>query len=194
MVYGTDFPQTNRRNLKMNRSEKTTKLTKMAMLAAISVVLVLLIRIPYPPAPFLVYDPADIPIFIGAFAFGPMAGLALTFIVSFIQAFVLGGDGLIGFFMHFVATGTFVVVAGYIYKKNKTRKNAVIGLVCGTIIMTVSMLLWNLLITPIFLGVPREAVVAMLGTVILPYNLLKAGINSIVTFIAYKSIAKILHK
>jgi len=118
----------------------------------------------------------------------------LTFIVSFIQAFVLGGDGLIGFFMHFVATGTFVVVAGYIYKKNKTRKSAVIGLVCGTIIMTVSMLLWNLLITPIFLGVPREAVVAMLGTVILPYNLLKAGINSIVTFIAYKSIAKILHK
>ena len=178
----------------MNRSERTTKLTKMAMLAAISVVLVLLIRIPYPPAPFLVYDPADIPIFIGAFAFGPLAGLALTFIVSFIQAFVLGGDGLIGFFMHFVATGTFVVVAGYIYKKNKTRKNAVIGLVCGTIIMTVSMLLWNLLITPIFLGVPREAVIAMLGTVILPYNLLKAGINSIVTFIAYKSIAKILHK
>ena len=166
----------------------------MAMLAAISVVLVLLIRIPYPPAPFLIYDPADIPIFIGAFAFGPMAGLALTFIVSFIQAFVLGGDGLIGFFMHFVATGTFVVVAGYIYKKNKTRKNAVIGLVCGTIIMTVSMLLWNLLITPIFLGVPREAVIAMLGTVILPYNLLKAGINSVVTFIAYKSIAKILHK
>lgn len=178
----------------MNRSERTTKLTKMAMLAAISVVLVLLIRIPYPPAPFLVYDPADIPIFIGAFVFGPLAGLALTFIVSFIQAFVLGGDGLIGFFMHFVATGTFVVVAGYIYKKNKTRKNAVIGLVCGTIIMTVSMLLWNLLITPIFLGVPREAVVAMLGTVILPYNLLKAGINSIVTFLTYKSIAKILHK
>lgn len=178
----------------MNRSEKTVKITKMAMLAAISVVLVLLIRIPYPPAPFLVYDPADIPIFIGTFAFGPLAGLALTFIVSFIQAFVLGGDGLIGFFMHFVATGTFVLVAGYIYKKSKTRKNAVIGLICGTIIMTASMLLWNLIITPIFLGVPREAVVAMLATVILPYNLLKAGINSIVTFLTYKSIARFLHK
>lgn len=178
----------------MNRSEKTVKITKMAMLAAISVVLVLLIRIPYPPAPFLVYDPADIPIFIGTFAFGPLAGLALTFIVSFIQAFVLGGDGLIGFFMHFVATGTFVLVAGYIYKKNKTRKNAVIALLCGTIIMTASMLLWNLIITPIFLGVPREAVVAMLATVILPYNLLKAGINAIITFLTYKSLAKFLHK
>jgi riboflavin transporter FmnP len=166
----------------------------MGMLAAISLVLVLIIRIPYPPAPFLVYDPADIPIFIGAFAFGPMAGLALTAVVSFIQAFVLGGDGIIGFFMHFVATGAFVLAAGYIYKINKTRKNAVIGLFCGTIIMTVSMILWNLLITPIFLGVPREAVIGMLATVILPFNLLKAGINSVVTFITYKSIARFLHK
>ena len=178
----------------MNRNERTTKLTKMAMLAAISIVLVMLIRIPYPAAPFLVYDPADIPIFIGTFAFGPLAGLVLTAIVSFIQAFVLGGDGLIGFFMHFVATGAFVLVAGLIYKRNKSRKSAVIALICGTIIMTGSMLLWNLLLTPLFLGVPREAVVAMLATVILPYNLLKAGINSIITFIAYKSIAKFLHK
>ncbi len=166
----------------------------MAMLAAISVVLVLLIRIPFPPAPFLVYDPADIPIFIGAFAFGPAAGLILTIIVSFIQAFVLGGDGLIGFFMHVVSTGAFVLMAGFIYKRNKTRKNAVIALICGTIIMTVSMLLWNILITPLYLGVPREAVIAMLGTVILPFNLLKAGINSVVTFLTYKSIARYLHK
>lgn len=178
----------------MNRSERTTKITKMAMLAAISVVLVLLIRIPYPPAPYLVYDPADIPIFIGAFAFGPVAGVALTFVVSLIQAIALSSDGPIGFFMHFVATGSFVLLAGYIYKRNKTRKNAVIALICGTILMTVSMLLWNLLITPIFLGVPREAVIAILGTVILPFNLLKAGINSVVTFLTYKSIARFLHK
>lgn len=166
----------------------------MAMLAAISLVLIMLIRIPYPAAPYLVYDPADIPIFVGTFAFGPLAGLALTFVVSFIQAFVLGGNELIGFFMHFVATGSFVLLAGLIYKRNKTRKTAVIALVCGTILMTVSMMLWNLLITPIFLGVPREAVIAMLGTIILPFNLLKAGINSVVTFLTYKSIARYLHK
>lgn len=178
----------------MNRSERTSRITKMGMLAAISAVLVMLIRIPFPPAPFLVYDPADIPIFIGTFAFGPMAGLALTVIVSFIQAFVLGGDGLIGFFMHVVATGAFVLIAGFIYKRNKSRKSAVIGLICGTIVMTVSMLLWNLWITPVFLHVPRETVVAMLATVILPFNLLKAGINSVVTFLTYKSIARFLHK
>ena len=164
------------------------------MLAAISLVLLLLIRIPFPPAPFLVYDPADIPIFIGAFAFGPLTGIILTLIVSFIQAFILGGDGIIGFFMHVVSTGAFVLVAGHIYKHRKTRKSAVIALICGTIVMTASMLLWNLLITPVFLGVPRETVIAMLATVILPFNLLKAGINSIVTFLTYKSISRFLHK
>ncbi len=178
----------------MNRSERTIKITKTAMLAAISLVLILLIRIPFPPAPFLVYDPADIPILIGAFAFGPLTGIILTVIVSFIQAFMLGGDGIIGFFMHVVATGAFVLVAGHIYKHKKTRKGAVIALICGTIVMTVTMLLWNLLVTPFFLGVPREAVMAMLATVILPFNLLKAGLNAFVTFLTYKSISRFLHK
>jgi riboflavin transporter FmnP len=178
----------------MNRSERTAKIAKMAMLAAFSLVLVLLVRIPFPPAPFLVYDPADIPIFIGAFAFGPLAGLGLTFVVSLIQSVALSADGFIGGVMHFVATGSFVLVAGWIYRRNKTRKTAVIALVCGTIVMTGSMLLWNLLVTPYFLGVPRAAVAAMLGTVILPFNLLKAGLNSVVTFLTYKSIAKFLHR
>lgn len=178
----------------LNTNKKVVILIKMAMLCAISLVLVLLIRIPFPLAPFLVYDPADIPIFIGAFAFGPIAGFSITVIVSFVQAFILGGDGIIGFFMHVVSTGAFVLVAGNIYKRNKTRKTAVIALVCGTIVMVITMLLWNLIVTPIFLGTPREAVLAMLLPIILPFNLLKAGINSIITFITYKSIAKFLHK
>jgi len=179
----------------MNMNSKTLKLTKLAMLATISLVFVALIRIPlFPAAPYLTYDPADIPIFIATFAFGPIAGLSVTAVVSFVQAFMLGGDGFIGFFMHFVATGSFVLVAGLIYKKHKTKKYAVIALVCGTIVMTTSMIAWNLVITPIFLGVPREAVVAMILPILLPFNLLKASINSLITFFTYKSIAKVLHK
>ena len=99
-----------------NNKTSAAKLAKLAMMVAISCVLVILIRIPFPPAPFLVYDPADIPIYITTFAFGPVAGVIVTLIVSLIQAFVLGGDGLYGFLMHFVATGLFAVVAGCIYK------------------------------------------------------------------------------
>lgn len=178
----------------MSRTEKTVRLAKMAMMAAISLVLMLLIRIPFPPAPFLIYDPADIPIIISAFAFGPAAALGITFVVSFIQAFALAGDGFIGFFMHMAATGSFVLVAGLLYKKHKTKKVAVIALVSGIVVMTVTMIGWNLLITPIYMGVPREAVAAMILPIVLPFNLLKAGINALVSFLVYKPIAKYLHK
>ncbi len=182
------------KNTAVSRSQKTAKLVKMSMLGAISLALVLLVRIPFPPAPFLVYDPADVPIFIGTFAFGPMAGFMITAAVSFIQAFPLGGDGPIGFCMHLFATGSFVLVSGFLYQKNKTRKGAIIALLGGVVIMTITMLLWNLLITPIFMGVSREAVMEMLVPIILPFNLLKSGINAVVTFITYKSIAKFLHR
>lgn len=181
----------------MNQTQtitKQTKLVKMSLMAAISLALVLLIRIPFPPAPFLVYDPADIPIFITTFAFGPFAGLAVTFVVSVIQAFALTGDGFIGFLMHMFATGSFVIVSGYIYNRNKTKKQAILALAAGIITMTSTMLLWNLLITPIYLGTPRAAVAAMIVPVLLPFNLLKAGLNSVITFLVYKRIANYLHK
>lgn len=172
----------------------TQKLVKMAMLSAISLVLVLLVRIPFPPAPFLVYDPADVPIFISGFAFGPLAGLMITVVVSFIQAFALGGDGIVGFAMHVFATGSFVIVAGLLYKSNKTRKGAVIALVVGVVVMVVSMICWNIVITPIYTGMPRAAVIGMILPVLLPFNLGKGVINSLLTFILYKRISKYLHK
>ncbi|MDI9493729.1 MAG: ECF transporter S component [Bacillota bacterium] len=176
----------------MNRIEKTNRLTKMAMLAAISVALMLLLRIPFPPAPFLVYDPADVPILISSFAFGPMSGILITVVVSFIQAFALSGDGIIGFFMHVMATGSFVLVAGLMYKFNKTKKRAVAALVAGSLAMSAIMVGWNIIVTPIYMGVPREAVLAMILPVILPFNLLKAAVNSVVIFLIYKPIGRFL--
>jgi len=173
---------------------KTSRLAKMALMAAISCVLVLLIRIPFPPAPFLVYDPADVPIYITTFAFGPAAGVILTVIVSFIQAFMLGGDFVYGFVMHVFATGMFAVVAGLIYKHKKTKKEAVIALAAGVIIATAVMCVMNILVTPHYMGAPREAVLAMIVPVIIPFNLMKAGLNAVITFFVYKRISGFLHK
>ena len=172
----------------------TTKLAKLAMMVAISCVLVLLIRIPFPPAPFLVYDPADVPIYITTCAFGPAAGLIVTVVVSFIQAFVLGGDALYGFVMHVVATGMFAVVAGAIYKHKKSKKEAIIALAAGVIIATAVMCVMNIIVTPYYMGTPREAVIAMILPVILPFNLLKAGLNAVITFLVYKRISGFLHR
>ena len=177
----------------MNKKLNAKAISKLAMMAAISLVLLLLVRIPFPPAPFLVYDPADLPIYITAFAYGPWAGLVVTVIVSLIQAFMLGGDGLYGFLMHVVATGIVAVVIGLMYQHKKTKKNAIISLVVGVVVAVIVMIGMNLLITPLYMGVEVKAVVVMLPTVIIPFNLLKAGINSLLTFLLYKRLSGFLH-
>lgn len=166
--------------------KRTTKLVTMGMLVAISIVLVWLIRIPFPAAPFLEYDPADVPILFGTFAFGPLAGITLTIVTSVIQGLtVSAGGGIYGIIMHIIATGTFVLVAGLIYRRKRTRKNATIALICGVLSMIAIMIPANVLITPLFMGVPRDAVIAMLPAVIIPFNAMKAGINAAVVFILY---------
>lgn len=177
----------------MNKKLNAKAISKLAMMAAISLVLLLLVRIPFPPAPFLVYDPADLPIYITAFAYGPWAGLVVTVIVSLIQAFMLGGDGLYGFLMHVVATGICAVTIGLLYQHKKTKKNAVISLIVGVVVTVIVMIGMNLLVTPFYMGVEVKAVVVMLPTVIIPFNLLKAGINSLLTFLLYKRLSNFLH-
>lgn len=166
----------------------TKKLVNMAVLIALSVVLVYFIRFPlFPAAPFLEYDPADIPIIFAAFAFGPLAGLIVTVIASIIQGLtVSAGSGVIGVMMHIFATGSFVLVAGNIYKYSKTKKSAIIALVFGVLTMTVTMVIWNVIFMPIFLGAPLEAVLGMLIPTIIPFNLIKAGVNAFITFLIYK--------
>lgn len=177
------------------KQNNTLKLAKMGMLVAVSIVLVYFIHFPiFPAVAFLEYDPADIPILIGTFAFGPVAGLMLTIVTSVIQGVtVSAASGVYGILMHVIATSTMVLVAGIIYKKNKTRKGAVIGLVCGVIAWIIVMVGANLVITPLFMGVPR-AVVWDLMPFIAAFNGIKAGVNAIITFLLYKRISGFLHK
>jgi len=178
----------------LNTQKNTVKLAKMSMLAAISFVLVLLIHFPiFPAVSFLEYDPADISIFIGTFAFGPLAGFALTVVVSVLQGLLISGTGPYGVIMHILATGSFVLVAGVIYKRSKTRKGALLALSCGTITMVVVMFFANLVVIPLFMGVPRASVMDLMGF-FLAFNFIKAGINSLITFILYKRISGFLHK
>ncbi len=170
----------------------TKNIVLMAFFIAISVVLVYVVHFPiFPSAPYLLYDPADIPILIGAFAFGPVAGIIITIIASAIQALTVSAqDGVYGFLMHVIATSTLVVVASSIYRIKHTRVGAVIGLVSGTLAMGIIMMIANHFLTPLFYGMPASVVDAMLLPIILPFNLIKAGGNSIITFFVYKVISK----
>ena len=176
--------------------QKTRKIAVMAMLVALSVIMVAFIHFPiFPAATYLEYDPADIPILIGAFAYGPLAGVILTVVASLIQGFTVSvGSGLYGILMHIIATSTLVLVASGIYRIKHTRVGAVVGLICGTLAMCAIMMVANHFITPLFTGLPVEVVDGMLLPIILPFNLLKAGINSVITFLVYKVVSRyIIH-
>lgn len=173
---------------------KTETLVKMALLAALSIVLAYFVHFPiFPTAAFLEYDMADVPILIGAFLFGPVNGLALTVVASVLQGVtVSAASGWVGVLMHFFATGAYVMTAGTIYKKRHDRVGAVIGLCAGTAAMTLAMIPLNLIFTVYFLGAPFEAVRDMLIPTIIPFNLIKAGANGMITFFVYKAVARIL--
>ncbi len=174
---------------------RTVKLVKMGAMVAISVALVYLIHFPiFPAVAFLEYDPADIPILIGTFAFGPLAGLALTVVTSVIQGLtVSSGSGLYGILMHVIATGMLVIVSGSIYGRKKTKNMAVVSLLCGMAAMAVVMMGANIVITPLFMGVSAETVWSLMPFIV-GFNLIKAGINGGVTFILYKRIANFLRR
>ncbi|MBR6701318.1 MAG: ECF transporter S component [Firmicutes bacterium] len=179
----------------LNTQKSTVKLAKMGLLVAISIVLVYFIHFPiFPAVSFLEYDPADISIMIGTFAFGPLAGFILTVVTAVIQGLTVSAhSGAYGIIMHIIATGTFVLVAGNIYKVKKTKKGAVTALAIGTIAWVIVMFFANLVVTPLFMGVPRS-VVTELMPFILGFNFIKAGINSIITFLLYKRISGFLHR
>ncbi|MFA5449778.1 MAG: ECF transporter S component [Clostridia bacterium] len=170
----------------------TKKIATLAILSALGVALAMLVRFPLiPSAPFLEYDAADIPIFLGTFMYGPIAGLIMTVVVSVIQGVTVSAhSGYIGIIMHIFATGSYVLVAGLIYKFKRTFKGALLSVSIASLVMIVVMVFWNIIFTPIFMGVDRDAVYAMLLPAIIPFNAIKAGINSIFTLILYKRVSK----
>lgn len=183
-------------NLNTSKNKFSAKMiAKMGMMAAIACVIGLF-RFPIlPMVPFLTYDFADIPIIISAFAFGPVAGILITLVVSFIQAFLLGGDQLYGFIMHVLASGAFVLVASTIYQKHKTKKRAIVSMAIATAVMIALMACANYFITPYYYGgEAMKAVVVDLMPFILLFNLIKGVANSVITFIVYKRISPFLHK
>lgn len=178
------------------KNTKVIRTAIMAMLTALSIVSLYVIRLPLiPAAPFLEYDAADIPVLVGAMMLGPVSGIVTLLAVCLIQALtVSASSGWIGFVMHFIASSVLVLTASLIYKKKQTATSLIVGLVIGSIAMTAVMIPLNLVFTGIFLGAGVETVVGMLMPAIIPFNLLKAGINSVVTFAVFTPIKTILKK
>ena len=169
---------------------KTKKMTLIGMLCAMAYVAMLAVHIKV--FNFLTLDPKDAVIAVGGFILGPVSAFAISVIVSLVEMFTVSETAYIGFFMNVISTSAFACTAAFIYKKKHTYAGAIGGLAAGIAVMAVCMLLWNYIITPIYMGMPREAVAAMLPTVFLPFNVVKGIINTALALMIYKPLITVL--
>ncbi|MBG9445005.1 MULTISPECIES: ECF transporter S component [Cytobacillus] len=164
------------------------------MLSSISYVLMLL-NFPIPPFPqFLMIDFSDIPALIAALIFGPAAGILVELIKNILDYFMTGSaTGVpVGHIANFAAGILFVLPTYYVYSKLKTKKGMTFGLVIGTMVMAVIMSVLNyVVILPaytFFLNFPAMSAPemrTMIVTGILPFNILKGIIISIVFMLIF---------
>lgn len=177
----------------MTNSNRAKTICSLAMLTALAVAADLFLRLPNISG-FLTYEPKDVILTIGAFIYGPVYGLVMALITCTVEMFTVSTTGPIGLLMNFLSSAVFIGISSVIYHRKKTISRAIIGLVSGSLSMIAIMLLWNYIMTPIYMGVPREAVLAMFPTVLIPFNAIKAGLNSALVLFLYKGAVTALRK
>lgn len=169
---------------------ETRQLVTMALMCAIAS-LVSFIQIPIiPAAPFLTYDPSLMPAMVCGFAYGPGSGIAVGSIAAVIHGLITGD--WVGSLMNICATVFFVLPAALVYRKARTFKGAVIGLVLGVLLATAGSVVSNLTIGVWFWYGSTDVIMPLLVPAVLPFNLIKAGLNSVLTMAVYKAVSNLI--
>ena len=199
---------------KSGDTERILSTRKIALIGVFSAIafLLMLLEFPVPFAPsFYELDFSEIPALIGAFAFGPVAGVMIEFCKILLKLFMKGtSTAFVGDLANFVIGCSFILPASVIYMFKKTKMNAILATIAGTLIMTVFGTMFNAVyLLPTFatlFGMPLEAIVGI-GTeinshitdvttlvvfAVAPLNLLKGGSVSLVTMLIYKKLSPIL--
>ena len=195
-----------------NTNIKTRKLVEIGMLGAIATVLMLFeFPIPFIAPPFYELDFSEVPVLVGAFALGPMAGATIELVKILINLLINGtATAFVGEIGNYLLGCSFIIPAALIYKKRKTKKNALIAMVIGTIIMTVFGCFLNAyILLPTYataFGMPIDAIVGMGSAInanindvmtfvviaVAPFNIIKGVVVSVITLLIYKHISPIL--
>ena len=194
------------------KNKKVSWLVKVAMLGAVATVLMLFeFPIPFIAPGFYELDFSEVPVLVGGFAMGPLAGVAIE-AVKILLNFLINGTitGGVGELSNFVLGAIFVFPAAIIYQNVKTRKSAVIGLVSGGLLMIILGIFTNAFIMiPLYSKfMPLDAILAQAAAIwpsvdsvldfvflcVVPFNIVKAVLVSIITMALYKRISPILKK
>ena len=183
------------KNSSLKKSSMSSKtIAALGMMCALAFIAKLISNFLPTVSGFLSFDLKDVIIVITGFMSGPIAAAIVTVIVSLIEMITISSTGVIGLVMNILQSCAFACTASVIYRRNKSIKGAIIGLVSGVLLMTVLMLLWNWLITPLYMKLPRSVVVGMLVPVFLPFNLVKGGLNAALAMLIYKPVVTTLRR
>ena len=194
-----------------SRKAMITKLTSTAILSAMAVILMYLeFNLPFMPT-FLKFDFSELPVLVGAYALGPWYGVLIELLKNRIHLPATGTAG-IGEASNFLTGSIYVFTAGAIYKKNRTRKGAIISMAIATLALGIIACPLNYFVTlPLYgkvLNFPMEAIVgsassvnpmvsskiSLIFWVFLPFNLFKGTVISFFTFWIYKPISNMIHR
>ena len=199
-------------NTNVKAGTKIRTIVQVGMLAAIAVVL-MLFEIPLPFAPsFYEIDFSEVPVMIGTFAMGPLAGAAIELVKILLNFFINGTTTAgVGEVANFLIGCALVVPAGIIYRRKRTRKGAIIGMAAGTVFMTLLGCVLNAyVLLPTYAAafqLPIDSLVAM-GTAVngsitdlftfvafavAPFNILKGVLVSLIVFLISKKISPVFH-
>lgn len=196
----------------MKTNMNVKKLALIGMLGALGAILMLW-RFPLPMLPpFMSFDFSGIPELIGGFALGPVSAILIVIVKILIQLVISGTNSMFtGELQGLLLSSAFVLPAAWIYQHNKTIKGALIGMLAGSILCSLVAVITNLyLIIPFYVslyGMTMEQIVDMCSAVnanmnsvatmaifgIIPFNLIKCGINCLITFLVYKKISPLIH-
>ena len=193
-----------------NSTSKVRVLTGTAMLGAVAAVLMYLeFPIPIMPA-FVKLDVSELPALIASFAYGPVSGILVCLIKNLIKL-PSTSTAAVGELFNFVMGALFVGVAGLIYKRNKTRKGAIVGALLGALVMAVVSVPYNYFIVypayVVMYHLPLDALIGMYQAINpnvngllacllvfnLPFTFVKGALDAALCFLIYKPLSPILH-
>lgn len=180
----------NAANLQNTNRWNTRQLVVMALMCAISVLLSFVEFAIFPAAAWLKYDASFVPAMICGFAYGAGPGMAVGLISVVLHALMSGNFW--GAVMNALVVCGYVIPAALVYKFVRTWKGAIIGLVLSFVAAIALAIVGNLLVTPIYAGMPMEAVADMIVPILLPFNIMKAALNSVITLAIYKAISNLI--
>lgn len=190
---------------------KVKKIAFIGLMGAVSAVLMLFrFPIPFMP-PFLSFDLSGLMEMLGGFMFGPMAAACIIVVKILLQLVMQGSFSLgTGELQNLILSCSYVLPALIIYHRNKTKKMAITGMAVSTLFVSVMAVFTNLyLIIPFYVklfGMSMDDIITMCRTVnpamknvtsmavfgLLPFNLIKYGVTSLVTFIMYKRLSRVI--